>query len=216
MQNTTPPPSFEPSFYTSPLSPGALRRQLSVWNQTEAAYPQHCLHELFEAQVQRTPNAIAVLSQDQALSYEQINTEANQVARYVRRVLGMDATGRSGTAMGAVEVEPRVALFVSHTSPLALVGFWGILKAGCAVVLMDTAASKDRIASILAEAQPQIILVQAQLLARLPQHEARVICLDAEGEALAREGSENQGRGNCPSRTEQPACGSGTCIWCRV
>ena len=103
----------------------------------------------------------------------------------------MDATGRSGTAMGAVEVEPRVALFVSHTSPLALVGFWGILKAGCAVVLMDTAASKDRIASILAEAQPQIILVQAQLLARLPQHEARVICLDAEGEALAREGSEN-------------------------
>src|SRR5438046_8825282 len=133
MQNTTPSPSFA----SQPrLSPEDLRRQLAAWNKTEAAYPLQCLHELFESQVQRTPTAIAVMSEDEHISYERCNQQANQVARYVRKVLEMDATNGSKTTGPPVGAEPRVALFVSHSSPLVLVGFWGILNAGGTVVLV--------------------------------------------------------------------------------
>ncbi len=185
MHSPTMPPSFDRSSYTPLLSPEDLHRQLATWNTTEAGYPQQCLHELFEFQVQRTPNTIAVISEDEHISYERLNGEANQVAQFVRKALGMDTT------VHATGAEPRVALFVRHTSPLVLVGFWGILKAGCAVVLMDTAAPKKRTAAILSEAQPQVILTQADLVATLPQQKAQVICLDAQWEAIAVESTDN-------------------------
>src|SRR2546421_10837688 len=186
MQNTTPSFASQP-----PLSPEDLRRQLAAWNKTEAASPEQCLHDLFEAQVQRTPTAIAVMSEDEPISYERCNQQANQVARYVRKILGMDATTGSKTTGHPVGSEPRVALFVRHSSPLAIVGFWGILKAGCTVVLVDTAAPEERTASILAEAQAQVILTQADLVATLPTHEAHVLCLDTQWETIARERLEN-------------------------
>jgi amino acid adenylation domain-containing protein len=190
MQHRAIPSSEKSSSTASSVSSDVIPGQVVEWNKTEAAFPLLCLHELFEGQVERTPQAIAVMSQQTSLSYEQLNQQANRLARHLRKALSLDPeTGPKTTY--AVGAEPRVALFVGHTSPLVLVGFWGILKAGCAVVLMDTAASKERITSILAEAQPQLILVQAELLARLPQHEARVVCLDAEGEVLAQERSEN-------------------------
>lgn len=193
----------------SSVSSDVIFRQVAEWNKTEAAYPQLCLHELFERQVERTPQAIAVTSEHTSLSYEQLNQQANRLARYLRKTVSLDPETGTKTAY-AVGTEPRVALFVGHTSPLVPVGFWGILKAGCTVVLMDTAASKERIASILAEAQPQVILVQAELLARLPQHEARVICLDTGGEALARERSENVVSSMTPSNVAYLISTSGT------
>src|SRR3989442_2737645 len=143
-------PSFvnTSSAAASSVSSDVILGQVVEWNKTEAAYPQLCLHELFERQVEHTPQAIAVTSQHTSLSYEQLNQQANRLARHLRKAMSLDPETGPETAF-AVGTEPRVSLFVGHTSPLVLVGFWGILKAGCAVVLMDTAASKERIASIL-------------------------------------------------------------------
>jgi amino acid adenylation domain-containing protein len=150
-----------------PLLTERERRQLLVeWNAPRAqASPPGCLHELLEAHAARSPEAVAVVFEDAALSYRALHQRANQLAHYLRtRGVGPDI---------------RVGLCVERSLDL-LVGVLGILKAGGAYVPLDPDYPADRLAFMLTDAQAPIVVTQAALRASLPTHEAQTICLDAD------------------------------------
>ncbi len=151
--------------------PEAERRQLLIdWNATEAHYPQdQCIHQLFEAQVEHSPEATAVVYEDQALTYQALNTKANQLAHYLR-------------ALG-VGPEVRVGICVERSLEM-VVGILAILKAGGAYVPIDPVYPKERISYMLEDANPEVVLTQHALLESLPEH-AKVLCLDTEWQSIA-------------------------------
>ena len=117
---------------------------LETWNATECDYPaQQCIHQLFEAQVERTPEAIALVYEDQALSYAELNAQANRLAHQLIEL--------------GVKPDARVAICVER-SPAMVVGLLAILKAGGAYVPLDPAYPGERLAHILADAAPAILL----------------------------------------------------------
>jgi amino acid adenylation domain-containing protein len=148
-----------------PLLTEAERHQLLVaWNATDTAYPRDCrVHELFEAQVARTPEAVAVAWDDQTLSYGELNRRANRLAHYLRRI-GVDR-GRF------------VGVFMNR-SPELIVALVGILKAGGAYVPLDLASPADRIAGMLQDADTAVLITESCLLDRLSAHGERVLCLE--------------------------------------
>lgn len=161
-----------------PLLTEAERRQLLVeWNDTTTEYPQdQCIHQLFEAQVKRTPEAIAVVFEDQKLTYRELNHQANQLAHYLR----------------ALDVGPEVRVGVCMERSLEMViGLCAVLKAGGAYVPLDPTYPQERLAYMLKDAQVPVLLTQGRLAKTLPRHGAQVICLDAEWEAVAQESTEN-------------------------
>ncbi|KAG0189483.1 hypothetical protein DFQ28_003372, partial [Apophysomyces sp. BC1034] len=122
-------------------------RLLVEWNATQQAYPAHrCIHQLFEAQVARTPEATALVYEDQTLSYAQLNAQANRLAH---RLIEL-----------GVQPDTRVAICVER-SPAMVVGLLAILKAGGAYVPLDPAYPGERLAHILADAAPAIVLADA-------------------------------------------------------
>jgi amino acid adenylation domain-containing protein/non-ribosomal peptide synthase protein (TIGR01720 family) len=149
-----------------PLLSQQERHQLLVeWNDTYTPYPQSkCIHELFEEQVEKTPNAVAVVYKDESLTYQQLNDRANQLAHYLQ-TLGVGA-------------EVLVGICIER-SLLMLVGLLGILKAGGAYLPLDPAYPQERLAFMLADAQVSVLLTQESLMTRLPPHQARVVCLDS-------------------------------------
>ncbi|WP_245219089.1 non-ribosomal peptide synthetase [Photorhabdus khanii] len=117
---------------------------LKTWNATETAYPDAlCIHQLFEQQVEKTPNATALVHEDQTLSYAELNARANRLAHQL-------------IALG-VEPDQRVAICVSR-SPAMVVGILAILKAGGAYVPLDPVYTGERLAHILTDAAPVILL----------------------------------------------------------
>jgi amino acid adenylation domain-containing protein len=130
-----------------PLLSADARRQLLVeWNNTAAAYPQdRCLHQLFEAQAARTPDAIALIFADQALTYAELNARANQLA------YALIARG--------VGPETRVGICLER-SPKLVIGLLAVLKAGGAYVPLDLAYPKERLDFTLADAQVALLLAQ--------------------------------------------------------
>jgi amino acid adenylation domain-containing protein len=156
----------------------AERHQLLVeGNETERAYPKdRCLHELFEAQVERTPSAVAVVFEAQQLTYAELNARANQLAHHLRRR----------------GVGPEVVVGICLERSLEMVvGLLGILKAGGAYLPLDPAYPKDRLAFLLADAQIAVLLTQEWLAAELASHRAQVMCLDSASEVIARQSKEN-------------------------
>jgi non-ribosomal peptide synthetase component F len=156
----------------------AERRQLLVeWNATAVEYPaEQCLHELFEQQVERTPEAVALVFEAEQVSYRELNERANQLAHYLRR-LGVGPEARVGIC-----VERSVAM---------VVGLLGILKAGGAYVPLDAQYPEERLRFMLADAQVRVLLTQEQLLARLPAHEAQVVCLDRDWQEIGQQSEQN-------------------------
>ncbi|TDB42120.1 amino acid adenylation domain-containing protein, partial [Photorhabdus luminescens] len=117
---------------------------LTTWNETETAYPdQLCIHQLFEQQVEQTPDAIALVHQGQSFSYAELNTRANRLAHQL-------------IALG-VEPDQRVAICVTR-SPAMVVGLLAVLKAGGAYVPLDPAYPGERLAHILMDAAPTVLL----------------------------------------------------------
>jgi amino acid adenylation domain-containing protein/thioester reductase-like protein len=143
------------------------RRQLLVeWNDTNKVYPKdRCIHELFEEQVQRTPDAVAVVFGEERLTYGELNQRANQLAYYLR-------------AQG-VEPETLVGICVERSTEM-IVGLLGIMKAGAAYVPMDPAYPKDRIAYTLEDSKVSVLLTQERLAGGLSEQQAKVVCLDAD------------------------------------
>ncbi|WP_350307743.1 AMP-binding protein, partial [Photorhabdus viridis] len=119
---------------------------LKTWNATETAYPEQlCMHQLFERQVAKTPDAPALVYEDeeQTLSYGELNARANRLAHQLM-------------ALG-VEPDQRVAICVSR-SPAMVVAVLAVLKAGGAYVPLDPAYPGERLAHILHDAAPSVIL----------------------------------------------------------
>ncbi|PQQ23211.1 non-ribosomal peptide synthetase, partial [Photorhabdus luminescens] len=126
------------------LSPTERKLLLETWNATETAYPEAlCIHQLFEQQVEQTPDAIALVYEDQTLGYEELNARANRLAHQL-------------IALG-VEPDQRVAICVSR-SPAMVVGILAILKAGGAYVPLDPAYPGERLVHILHDAAPIVVL----------------------------------------------------------
>jgi len=149
-----------------PLLTEQERHQLLVeWNNTGAEYPQDkCIHELFEAQVERSPDAVAVVFEGEQLTYRELNVKANQLANYLRSL--------------GVGPEVLVGLYVERSFD-AIVGIVGVLKAGGAYVPIDPAYPSERIAYMLNDSQVKVLLTQEKLLAILPEHQTRIVCLDS-------------------------------------
>ena len=150
-----------------PLLTPAERQQLLVdWNNTTVAYPQEqCVHQLIEAQVERTPDKLAIEFEQEHLTYAELNDQANRLAHYLL----------------ALGVGPDVLVGICVERSLEMmVGILGILKAGGAYVPLDPKYPKERIAYILADAAVPVLITQQALAANLPEHQAKVVCLDLD------------------------------------
>ena len=127
---------------------------LYEWNDTAAGFPSDkCIHELFEEQVHRTPEAVAVVFEDAALSYEELNLRANQLAHYLREL--------------GVVPDARVAICVERGFEM-IVGLLAVLKAGGAYVPLDPSYPAERLHFMLKDSAPVALLAQSHLLELLP------------------------------------------------
>ena len=144
---------------------------LIEWNDTKREYLQDkCVHQLFEEQVERTPDAVALVFQDQQLTYGELNIRGNQLAHYLRKL------GVGPDALVAICVERSVEM---------IVGLLGILKAGGAYVPLDPSYPREQLAFMLEDTQVPVLLTQQSLSRDLPQHGALVVCLDAERDRVS-------------------------------
>ncbi|MEG4440643.1 amino acid adenylation domain-containing protein [Microcoleus sp. AT9_B5] len=160
-----------------PLLTEFERQQLAAWNNTQSDYPKDaCIHELFEEQVERSPDAIALVFEDKQLTYKELNQRANQLAHHLRNL--------------GVTAEVMVGICVERSLEM-VVGILGILKAGGAYVPLDPTYPKERLAFMLEDASVPVLLTQARLVESLPQHQARIVCLDTDWEIIERQNEEN-------------------------
>ena len=165
-----------------PLLTGAERHQLMAeWNDTQTRCPNDaCIHQLFEAQVERTPEAVAAVFEEQQLTYLELNRRANRLAHYLRK-LGVGPDVLVGLCM-----ERSLEMVVSVL---------GILKAGGAYVPVDPEYPKERLAFMLEDSQAGVLLTKQALVEKFPRYPAHVLCLDSDWEAIAEESGENPARG---------------------
>ncbi|HEV3050065.1 MAG TPA: amino acid adenylation domain-containing protein, partial [Longimicrobium sp.] len=158
------------------LMQDAERRQVvAEWNATDAEYPQRCAHELFAAQADRTPDAVALRHAVGCLTYAELEDRANRLARHLRRL--------------GVGPDVRVGLCLER-GPELMVGVLGILKAGGAYVPLDPAYPAERLAYMLKDSAARVLLTQASLVERLPADGATVVRLDADAAEIERESGE--------------------------
>jgi amino acid adenylation domain-containing protein len=148
-----------------PLLAAAERQQIVVdWNATEAPEMTSagCLHELIEAQAERTPDLVAVTCEGESLTYRELSDRAERLAQHLRRL------GVAPEVLVGVAVERSVEL---------MVGLFGVLKAGGAYVPLDPAYPAERLAFMVDDAAVPVLLTQERLLERVPAGRARVVCL---------------------------------------
>ncbi len=161
-----------------PLLTHAERQQLlREWNDTRRSYPKGSpVHHLFEAQVIRTPDAVAVVINEEQMTYAELNRDANRVGHYLQ-TLGVG----SGTLVG-VCVERSLKMIVA---------LLGILKAGGAYVPLDPAYPKERLAFMLEDIRTPVLVTEQRLLSQLPKHEAETVCLDRDWDRIGQESDPN-------------------------
>ncbi|TRV43485.1 MAG: amino acid adenylation domain-containing protein [Microcystis panniformis Mp_MB_F_20051200_S9] len=154
-----------------PLLTESEKQQLLVeWNQTQQDYPQNlCIHQLFEEQVVKTPDAIAVIDREKSLTYEQLNQKANQLAYYLQNL--------------GVKTEDLVGICIER-SALMIIGLLGILKAGAAYVPLDPNYPPERLAYMLEDSAVSVLLTQENLVHTLPNYLGTIFCLDQDGKIL--------------------------------
>ncbi len=168
-----------------PLLTEAERLTLLVeWNDTQASYPKNlCIHQLFEAQVERSPEAIAVVCEEQQLTYRQLWARANQLAHYLR----------------ALGVGPEVVVAIcTPRSVEMVVGLLGILKAGGAYLPLDPEYPVERLALMLEDAVVPVLLTLEHLVEGLPTTWAQVISLDSDWESIAQHSEANPPQSTTP------------------
>lgn len=152
------------------------------WNQPELHFSQDkCLQQLFEEQVERTPEAIAAIYRGRQLTYRELNDRANQLAHYLRDL--------------GVAPEVLVGFCVDRSLEM-IIGLLGILKAGGAYVPLDPAYPTERLSYMVDDAKISILLTQSQLKSQLPEHQARVVYLDSDWDKIALHDRENPQRVN--------------------
>jgi amino acid adenylation domain-containing protein len=153
------------------LTPKEREQLLISWNNTKTDYPQEqCIHQLFEAQVERTPKAIAVVFEEQSLTYTELNHRANQLAHYLR-TLGVGA-------------EVLVGISLERSLEM-IIGLLAILKAGGAYLPLAPDYPTERLLFMLEDSQASFLITHSSLLAKLPPYQATLICLDEIEEQIA-------------------------------
>ncbi|MGB7710574.1 MAG: amino acid adenylation domain-containing protein [Microcoleus sp.] len=154
------------------------RDQLLIeWNKTQTEYPKDkCIHQLFEEQVKLIPNAIAVVFEEQQLTYLELNQKANQVARHLHSL------GVKPDALVGICVERSLAM---------IIGLLGILKAGGAYVPLDPNYPAERLSYMLTNSKVDVLLTQQDLLSSLPSTPAQIVCLDKDWELIEQYSTEN-------------------------
>jgi amino acid adenylation domain-containing protein/non-ribosomal peptide synthase protein (TIGR01720 family) len=157
-----------------PLLTSAERHEIVVeWNRTPADYPRdRCLHQLIAEQAARTPDAIAVIGAERQLSYRGLDQQAN---RFARRLFEM-----------GVRPETRVGVFLER-SPDLIVAVLAILKAGGVYLPLDTSYPKERLATLLQDAQSPVLLTTHDLLDKLPHDGLPRICLATDWDTIGLE-----------------------------
>ena len=161
-----------------PILSAAERHQLLVkLNDTEVEYPQDkCIHQLFEEQVEKTPDAVAVVFEGEKLTYQQLNQQANQLGHYLRAF----KVG-SGVLVG-ISVEPSLDQVVSLLS---------VLKAGGVYVPLDPNYPQERLAFMEEDSKVQVVLTKEPRLDNSSLQHSRIVCLDRERDVIGQESSEN-------------------------
>jgi amino acid adenylation domain-containing protein len=150
---------------------------LFEWNNTQAEYPlDKCIHQLLEKQVERTPHAVAVVFEGQQLTYNELNCRANQLAHYLQSL--------------GVKPDTLVGICVERSLEM-IVGLLGILKASGAYVPLDPDYPIERIIFMLEDAAVKVLLTQQKLINKLPEHQAQLICLDADWELISQFSQDN-------------------------
>lgn len=152
------------------------RHLIGEWNATKIDYSQdRCIHQLFEAQVQRTPDAVAVTFEDEHLTYGELNQRANQLARYLR-------------AQG-VGAEILVGICINRSLEM-IIGILGVLKAGGAYVPIDPAYPEERRAFMLEDTRVSVVLTQ-QAIVEQTKCRAHLIPLDTDWTLIAKDTKDN-------------------------
>jgi amino acid adenylation domain-containing protein len=161
------------------LTAAELHRLFVEFNDTAAEFERGvCLHELVEAQVNRSPEALGVVFADEIATYHEINCRANRLARHLQ----------------ALGVGPETLVGVClERAPELVIALQAILKAGGAYVPLDPSYPPERLAFMLADSQARIVLTQSQLKSRISALKAEVhlLCLDRDSAVIARQGAEN-------------------------
>ncbi|MEH2000987.1 MAG: amino acid adenylation domain-containing protein [Nostoc sp.] len=157
---------------------------LVEWNQTQQDYPQNiCIHQLFEATVEQTPDAVAVIFKDQQLTYRELNARANKLAHHLLSL--------------GVKPETLVGICVERSLEM-IVGLLGILKAGGAYVPIDSTYPSERKAFMLEDSSVSVLLTKEKLVEKFPPHSARVICLDSDWATISVHSEDNFSSGVKP------------------
>jgi amino acid adenylation domain-containing protein len=166
---------------TLPILTDTEQQQLLFdWNNTQTDYPQDlCIQQLFEQQVEKTPDAVAIVYQDEQLTYQELNQRANQLAHHL-------------VSLG-VKAETLVGLYVER-SFYTMIGILGILKAGGAYVPLDANYPAERLAYMISDSQMAVLLTTENLMAGLLTTDSLVICLDKHWHEIALQAEHNPTR----------------------
>jgi amino acid adenylation domain-containing protein/non-ribosomal peptide synthase protein (TIGR01720 family) len=161
-----------------PVLTASEQKQLLVeWNDTSADYPtDKCIHQLFEERVKRTPNALAVVFEDQHLTYQELNDRANQLAHYLQK-------------LGA-QPEKLVGIYLEGSLEMAI-AILGVLKAGGAYIPLDPAYPQERLSSMLEDAQIEVLITQQPLANKLLLPQIKQVNLDLLWDLIAQLPTEN-------------------------
>jgi amino acid adenylation domain-containing protein len=159
------------------LTEAETYKLLIEWNDPKTEYPKDkCIHQLFEEQVERTPEAIAIVFEGQQMTYDKLNRRSNQLAHYLRKL----GVGR----------ETLVGICVQRSVDM-VVGLLGILKAGGAYVPLDPHYPVERLRMMLEDTAAKILLTQEPLLEHLSEFKARILCLDGDWHKVQGESEHN-------------------------
>lgn len=162
------------------------RQELLIdWNDTKRDYPENkCFHQLFEAQVEKTPDAIALNARsanalvfdDEQLSYKELNIRSNQLAHYLKKL--------------GVVPDILVGICVER-SPEAIIALLGILKAGGAYLPLDPSLPQERLDFMLEDAQVSVLLTQEKLILHFEDFSNPIICIDKDWAIITQHSKEN-------------------------
>ncbi|MBI5301746.1 MAG: amino acid adenylation domain-containing protein [Chloroflexi bacterium] len=168
------------SIATMPMLTEAEEHQLLIeWNDTRADLPlDDCAHHLFQAHVERAPDALAIATQDQQLTYRELNQRANQLAHYLQKL------GVAPDVLVGICMERSIELVIAAL---------GVLKAGGAYVPLDPTVPPERLTYMLTDAQSPVLLTHSGLVTNLGLSLAntKIVCLDTDWHVIARERAEN-------------------------
>ncbi|CAA9395669.1 Polyketide synthase modules and related proteins [uncultured Microcoleus sp.] len=146
-------------------------------NNTQADYPQDlCIHQLFEMQADRTPDAVALVFGEERVTYRELNLRSNQLARYLQKM--------------GVGAEVLVGLCCGRSLDL-IVGMLGILKAGGAYLILDPSYPAERSSFMVKDAQLSVVLTQQQWIENLRSPNLQIVCLDTDWEMISQEIADN-------------------------